>query len=84
MKTKLQLSIKAVQSSKRLEAAQEYTVIRFLYIRSAKFGICTVVGINGTLFEAIIRTWDIQCAYFSFSKRAIQTHDCAKAEFSTF
>ncbi len=46
------MSIKAEQSSERLEASQEYTVIRFVYIRSAKFGICTVVGINGTIFEA--------------------------------
>ncbi len=34
-----------------------YTVIRFVSI-SAKFGSCTVVGLNGTLVEAKIRTWD--------------------------
>jgi hypothetical protein len=27
-------------------------------LNSAKFGICTIVGLNGTLFEAEIRTWD--------------------------
>ncbi len=36
---------------------RSYTVIRFVSI-SAKFGICTVVGLDGTLAEAKIRTWD--------------------------
>jgi hypothetical protein len=34
-----------------------YTVIRFVSI-SAKFSKCTVVGLNGTLVQAKIRTWD--------------------------
>jgi hypothetical protein len=34
-----------------------YTAIRFISI-SAKFGICTVIGLNETLVEAKIRTWD--------------------------
>jgi hypothetical protein len=34
-----------------------HTVIRFVSI-SAKFGICTIVGLNGTLVKAKIRTWD--------------------------
>ncbi len=37
---------------------QEYTVIRFDFKKSAKLGICTVVGLNGILVEANIRTWD--------------------------
>jgi hypothetical protein len=34
-----------------------HTVIRFVSI-SAKFAICTIVGLNGKLVEAKIRTWD--------------------------
>ncbi len=34
-----------------------YTVIRFVS-QSAKFSICTVVGLNGTLVETKICTWD--------------------------
>ncbi len=55
--------------------------IRFFSI-SAKFGICTIVGLNGTLAEAEIRTWDTQCAYFSFNKCSIKTRDSASAKFS--
>jgi hypothetical protein len=36
---------------------QAYTVIRFV-LNSTKFGICTVVGLNGTLVEAKIRSCD--------------------------
>jgi hypothetical protein len=40
------------------------TVIRFVSI-NAKFGICTVVGLNGTLVEGKIRTWDTRmCVTF--------------------
>jgi hypothetical protein len=42
-----------------------YTVIRFVSI-SVKFGICTVLGLNGTLVEAKIHTWDAVVVYFSF------------------
>ncbi len=34
------------------------TVIRFVSI-SAKYGICTVVSLNGTLVEVKIRTWEL-------------------------
>jgi hypothetical protein len=34
------------------------TVIRFVSI-SAKFGICNVVSLNGTLVEVKIRTWEL-------------------------
>ncbi len=39
------------------------TVIRF-FSTSAKFGICPVVGLNGTLVEAIIRT--VKCLKCTF------------------
>ncbi len=45
-----------------------YTVTRFVSI-SAKFDICTVVGLNGTIAE--IRTWGTLCACFSFNKCSI-------------
>jgi hypothetical protein len=34
-----------------------HIVLRFVSTY-AKFGICAVVGLNGTLAEAKIRTWD--------------------------
>ncbi len=37
---------------------QENTVIRFVLKKSAKLGMCTVVGLNGTLVEAKIRPLD--------------------------
>jgi hypothetical protein len=54
-------------------------VIHFVSI-GAKFGICTVVGLNGTLVEAEIRTWDTKSKrgcmeqiteYIFYCKRAI-------------
>ncbi len=45
-----------------------HTVIRFLSI-SAKFGICTIVGLSGTLVVAkkyALAT--LECAYFGFNK----------------
>jgi hypothetical protein len=44
-----------------------YTVIPFVSI-SAKFGICTVVGLNGTLAEKKLKyaLETPKCAYFSF------------------
>ncbi len=42
-----------------------YIVIRFVSI-NAKFGIFTIVGLNGTLIEAEIRTFKCAKAYFSF------------------
>jgi len=44
-----------------------YTAIRFVSI-SATFGSCTVVGLNGTLVEAIkYELGTIECAFFSFN-----------------
>ncbi len=37
-----------------------YTVIRFVSI-SAKFGTCTVVSANGTLVEAKMCTFTLEC-----------------------
>ncbi len=42
---------------KDLDPSLPSTVIRFVSI-SAKFGICTIVGLNWTLVEAKIRIWD--------------------------
>ncbi len=57
-----------------VHAGWECTVIRFVSI-SAKFAICTVVNLNGTLVEAKIRTFKCpKCvkAYFSFNKCPIE------------
>jgi hypothetical protein len=35
---------------------------------SAKFNICAMVSLNGTLFEAKIRFGTLECAYFRFNK----------------
>jgi hypothetical protein len=53
------------------------TVICYVSV-SAKFGICTVVDLNGTLVEAKICTHCVPSGYFSF----IKTHDGANAKFS--
>ncbi len=58
---------------------EPHTVIRFVS-SSAKFGICTVVGLNGTLFEAKIGTFKFsKCVFFSFN---IYTHDGENYKFS--
>ncbi len=56
-------------------------VIHFVSI-TAKFGICTIVGLNGTLvdIEAKNALGTLECAHFSFKKL---THDGANAKFST-
>ncbi len=59
-----------------------YTVIRFVLV-SAKFGICTVVSINGAHVEYKMRGFKGECAHFSFNKCSIYTRDGASAKFST-
>ncbi len=44
---------------------------------SAKFGTCTVVSINGTLFEDKMLRFKGECAHFGFNKYLIYTHDGA-------
>ncbi len=46
------------------------TVIPFVSI-NAKFGICTVVGLNGTIVEAKIRTWNTRMCV-PFRPRMVQ------------
>ncbi len=59
-----------------------YTVIRFVSI-SAKFGICTVVGLNETLVEATIRTWDPwMCVFYIQNVTHLGTRRC-KCEIET-
>ncbi len=41
-----------------------YTVTRLVSI-SVKFGICIVVGLNGTIVEAKTGTFSVPSAYFS-------------------
>jgi hypothetical protein len=50
------LRIKAVILLTLVLVMSLHTVIRFVSI-SAKFGICTVVGLNETLFEAKLGTF---------------------------
>ncbi len=59
-----------------------YTVIGFMWV-SAKFGICTVVIVNGTLVEEKMRRFKGECAHFSFNNYPIYTHDGASAKLST-
>ncbi len=56
------------------------TVISFVSI-IAKFGICTVVGLNGILVESKIRTWDTGMCMFSL--QPVSQNDGPNAEFST-
>ncbi len=60
-----------LNSSKNLWRVK-YTVIHFISI-SSKFGISIVVGLNGTLIEAKMRTF----------KCPIYSHDDANAKFNT-
>ncbi len=46
---------------------------------SAKFGNCTVVSLNGTLVEAKMFTFTIECTHLIFNK----THDGANDKFDT-
>ncbi len=59
-----------------------YTVIRFVR-DCAKFGTCTVVSVNGTLFEAKMCTFTLESTQFIFNKCLIYTLDGATAKFST-
>ncbi len=52
-------------------------------VSSAKFGTCTVAGVNGTLVKDKMRKFKDECAHFSFNKCLIYTHDGASAKFST-
>jgi hypothetical protein len=49
---------------------------------SAKFGICTVVGLNGKLVEAKYTLGTLECAYFNFNKCTMKIHGDANAKFS--
>jgi len=60
----------------------KYSVIPFVSI-GAKFGIYTVVGLNGTLVEAKLNIGTLECAYFSFNKCPVYNHDGANAKFGT-
>jgi hypothetical protein len=44
---------------------------------------CTVVGLNGTLVEAKMFTFTLECTHFIFNKCPIKTHDGANAKFGT-
>ncbi len=59
-----------------------YPVIRSLWV-CAKFGICTIVSVNGTLDEDKLRRFKGKCPHFSFNKCPIYTHDGASAKFNT-
>jgi hypothetical protein len=50
---------------------------------SAQFGTCTAVGLNGTLVEAKMFTFTLDCKHFIFNKFPSYTHDGANAKFST-
>ncbi len=49
----------------------------------AKFGTCTVVGLNGTLVEAKMFTLTLECTHFFFNKCPIETHNGANATLRT-
>jgi hypothetical protein len=50
-----------------MQLSHIHTVILFFPF-SAKFGICAIVGLSGTLFEAKYKLGILECAYFSFNK----------------
>jgi hypothetical protein len=57
-----------------------YTFIRFVS-SSAKFGICTVVGLNGTLVDAKIRTFKcLKCVILPFRPTTVQMSNLALIE----
>jgi hypothetical protein len=53
--TVLTTYVKASLLATKKQTKIKYTAIRFVSI-SAKFGICIVIGLNGTLVEAKTRT----------------------------
>ncbi len=57
------------------------TQTRFVSI-GAKFGICTVVDLNGILVETKILTFSVASAYYSFNMCPIETNSGANAKFS--
>ncbi len=79
-----QCGVKPTTKLRQQKMLLQWTVIRLVLI-SAKFGICTVVGLNGTVIEAKIGTWigTLACAYFSFNKCLIKTHDGSNVQFNT-
>ncbi len=85
-----QVSKTDVESSKNL--VQIYIYIYFYLTAcypfcfvsvSAKFGICTVVSVNGTLVEAKMRTFTLESTHFIFNKCPIYTQDGASSKFCT-
>ncbi len=74
MRTRIQSTDSACAAAKCNHYAPEnahiyapHTVIRFVST-SAKFGIFTVVGLNGTLVEDEMRTFLGECEHFIFNK----------------
>jgi hypothetical protein len=61
-----------------MQLSHIHTVILFFSF-SAKFGICAVVGLSGTRFEAKYKLGILECAYFSFNKCPIYTKNSANA-----
>jgi hypothetical protein len=49
---------------------------------SAKFGIYSVLSLIGTLVEAKMFTFTLECTHFIFNKCPIQAHDGANAKCS--
>ncbi len=47
----------------------------------AKFGTCTVVGLNRTLIEAKMFTFTLEFRHFIFNKCPIETYDGANSTF---
>ncbi len=64
-------------------SAGAYTVIRFLRV-SAKFGTCTILGVNEILVGAKICTFTLESMHFIFNKCPIYNHDGASAKISTY
>ncbi len=52
---------------------RDYNVFSFISI-SVKFGICSVVFLNGTLFEVRISTLSVSNAYFSLFTLVSRRH----------
>jgi hypothetical protein len=61
---------------------QNAALFSISYQASAKFGTCTILGLNGTLIEAQMFTFTLECTHFIFNKCPIQAHDGANAKFS--
>ncbi len=70
------------KSLEPINQPESYTIIRFVRVR-AKFVICTVVSVNGTLVEDKMRIFKGESAKFIFNKCPIYTRDGASAKFST-